>query len=273
MDTFRGADASPLGEPLAVSVDFEGGVLIADGTPGRIVRWTPASGGVTEFQRPSLQSGTGGFYPTDLAVKGFFVLAVDQPTRRILRFDNDGAYRDVLLNFEELQVGRRVSPYALAVDGSGRMAVTDVQNHQVLFFDAYLTLVLAFGNYGKFPGQLDTPLGVSFTSAGDIVVVDTGNRRVQIFSDGGTLRRVIPSGGESPLRRPRRALVTSDGRAFVADPGAGAVFVFDENGRFVRAIAPASVAGFSPTDVARTRDGRLFVTDENGRAVDVFEGF
>ncbi len=267
LDVFCSSEL-PLGEPLAVAVDFLGRVVIADGSPGRIVRWKDSA--VQEFQSPSTDVG---FYPTDIAVHGFFVYVVDETGRKILRFDDQGTYRDVLLNFEELSLGRRVSPYSVAVDESGRIAVSDVENDQILIFDNYLSLETAFGNYGTFEGQLSRPRGVSFSPRGDIIVADTGNRRVQIFSDGGAFRRVIPTPGQpNPMRRPRRAVAGPNGRVFVADPGAGAIFVFDPQGSLERSIVPDGADGFEPTDVEITREGRLVVADAANRTVYVFKG-
>jgi DNA-binding beta-propeller fold protein YncE len=266
-DRYESRDV-PLGEPLAVAVDFKGRALIADGSPGRIVRW--GGDAVEEFKQPT--AGVG-FYPTDVAIQGFFVYAVDEGGRRILRFDDTGHYRDVLLNFERLDLGRRVSPYSIAVDAAGRLAVTDVENGQILVFDAYLSLELAFGNYGTYEGQLSSPRGVAFGRGGEIVVADTGNRRVQVFTAGGAFDRVVPGRGvPNPLVRPRRAVEDESGRIFVADPRARSVFVFDEGGGLVRVVAPAGQDRFEPTDVAVTRAGRLFVADGANRTVYVFEG-
>jgi DNA-binding beta-propeller fold protein YncE len=265
---FAGVGAMRLGDPVAVAVDFNGRAVIADASPGRIIRWDGALE-AQEFQQPL----GGGLYPSDVAVRGFFVYAVDEAARTILRFDDTGAYRDVLLNFEKISPGRRVSPYSMAVDESGRFAVTDVENHQVLCFDNYLSLETVFGNYGSFGGQLDTPLGVDFSRSGDIVVADTGNRRVQVFTDGGALARIVPRAGASnPLSRPRRAVLDEDGRVYVADPAAGGVFVFDADGALERSFAPAGARGFAPTDVTRSRTGALFVTDETSRTLYVFKG-
>jgi DNA-binding beta-propeller fold protein YncE len=258
-----------LGEPLAVAVDFDGNAIVADGSPGRLVRYDREGARALEYDQPR---GYRGFFPTDIALYGFFTYAIDERARLMVRFDKDGTYRDVLLNFERLTGTRRVSPYGMGVDAQGRIAITDIENHQVLLIDSFLRLDILFGNYGSYPGQLDTPLGVSFTAAGDVVVADTGNRRVQFFSDAGEPQRVVPADGQaSPLRMPRRAVVDRDGVVYVADPGTGAVFVFDAEGRLSRGLVPEGAEKFQPTDLEIHRDGKLFVTDARSRVLYVFK--
>jgi tripartite motif-containing protein 71 len=257
----RSCERVAFGAPAALCVDFGGTVYVADGSPPRLVSYTEESKRCVEFQTPDAWPA---FRPSDVAVRGFFVYAVDEPDRALLRWDASGTWRDVLVNFEDLTVpGRRVSPYGLDVDApSGRVAVTDVENHQVIVLDSYLDVDVAFGNYGSFDGQLDTPLGVSFTPGGELLVTDTGNARVQFFSDAGTFRRAVPAGDSaSPMRRPRRAVATEDGRVMVADPAAGRLFEFSPGGTLSRSLAPAGADRFEPTDVAVARDGRVYVTD------------
>jgi streptogramin lyase len=255
----RSCERVTFGAPAALCVDFGGTVYVADGSPPRLASYTEESGRCVEFQTPDAWPA---FRPSDVAVRGFFVYAVDEPDRALLRWDASGTWRDVLLNFEDLTVpGRRVSPYGLDVDApSGRVAVTDVENHQIIVLDSYLDVDVAFGNYGSFDGQLDTPLGVSFTPRGELLVADSGNARVQFFSDAGTFRRVVPV-GDSPMHRPRRAVATEDGRVMVADPAAGRLFEFAPDGTWLRSLVPAGAERFEPTDVAVARDGRVYVTD------------
>jgi hypothetical protein len=257
----RACERVTFGAPTSLCIDFGGTVVIADASPPRLVSYAAQSERCVEFHSPGPWPA---FRPSGVAVRGFFVYAVDEPDRVLLRWDASGTWRDVLLNFEDIKApGRRVSPYGLAVDApTGRVAVTDVENHQVIVLNTYLDVDVAFGNYGAFPGQLDTPLGVSFTPRGELLVADSGNARVQFYSDAGTYRRVIPADGNtSPMRRPRRAIATDDGRVFVADPAAGRLFEFGPDGALARAFVPAGVPRFEPTDVVAARDGKLYVTD------------
>ncbi|HET6349172.1 MAG TPA: NHL repeat-containing protein [Candidatus Krumholzibacteria bacterium] len=263
--SFHTCDRVTIGDPQAVTIDFHGIAVLADASPPRLVSYNPATGGCQEFQAPA---GRPAFRPSGVAVRGFFVYAVDETNRLLLRWDSSGAYRDVILNFEELNERRRVSPHGLDVDASGRTAVTDIENNQVIVFDTYLNVDVAFGNFGSFEGQMDTPQGVSFTPRGELLVADTGNARLQFFSDTGAfLRAIPPAGTASPLRRPRRGIATEDGRVFVADPVAGRVFEFSPAGALVRAIVPDRPGRFRPTDLAMAKDGMLLITDSASQSL------
>ncbi|MDH4036785.1 MAG: NHL repeat-containing protein [Candidatus Krumholzibacteria bacterium] len=256
------------GKPAGVCTDFGGNVVVADTSPPRLIVFRSV-GACQEFQIPD---GQPAFRPSDVSIRGFFVYAVDETDRMLLRWDSSGSFRDVLLNFEDLQTGRRISPYGLDVDSSGRLAITDVENHKVLVLDTYLNIDVAFGNYGTFDGQFDTPLGVSFTPRGELLVADSGNGRLQVFSDSGSHRRTLPGAGvDNPMRRPRRAVAAEDGTVYVADPVARCVFVLPADGGAVRAFIAQEGAAFEPTDVALGREGRLFVTDAATQSLRVFK--
>lgn len=261
---------SVLGEPLAVSVDFGGTVYVADGAPGRLLAWMTPGAGSIEFQRPAQQPG---FYPSDVKASGFFVYAVDPNWRTLLRFDNRGAYRDILIKFDEVAAGRRIIPTGLDVDSYGRTAVSDVANHQILVFDAYLAVELVFGNYGSSPGQFIAPEGVSFMPAGGFLVTDTGNRRIQMFDSGGKFVRSLPLPGDgiNPLVKPRRAVADKSGAVFVADPAARRVFVFSPDGTLSYSIVPADAAEYAPTDVDVDASNAVYVTDAGSASVFVFK--
>ncbi|HEX5131997.1 MAG TPA: NHL repeat-containing protein [Candidatus Krumholzibacteria bacterium] len=256
------------GDPVGVCVDFGGAVIVADGSPSRLIAYL-GDGRCQEFEQPA---GRPAFRPSDVSIRGFFVYAIDETDRMLLRWDSSGSYRDVLLNFEDLGTGRRISPYGLDVDASGRLAITDVENHRVIVLDTYLNADVSFGNYGSFDGQLDTPEGVSFTPRGDLLVADTGNGRLQIFSDAGAHRRTLPAPGvENPMRRPRRAVAAEDGTIYAADPVAGCVFVLAADGASIRALVADAAAAFRPADVALGPDGRLYIADAATKTVRAFK--
>jgi DNA-binding beta-propeller fold protein YncE len=257
-----------LGEPIAVTTDFDGNLLVADAAPGQVVHLLLGGDKAVEFQQPPSSPG---FSPVDLKTSGFFVYVVDQVERRLLRFYKTGSYLDVLIDFDAMFPGRRVSPIGLDVDGSGRIVLTDVKNHEVIVFNTYLDVELQFGTYGKFAGQFDSPEGVFFTPGDGIMVTDSGNRRIQLFDPDGGFVRMVPDGEDAnPLRRPRRAVMDRDGLIYIADPEAGQVFVFDQDGSLLRSIYPKGADRFRPTDVAVTPSGVVYVTDGAGSSLYTF---
>jgi DNA-binding beta-propeller fold protein YncE len=242
-------------------------MFLADGAPGRIVCWRTSGGKSLEFQRPDQQPG---FYPSDIDLSGFFVYALDPVERTLLRFDNRGAYRDILIKFDEVSAGRRITPAGLDVDSYGRIAISEVGNHQVIVFDPYLSVELVFGSYGSHAGQFDNPQGVAFAPDGDMIVADTGNRRLQVFERGGKFSRILPGAGTNPLVGPRRAAIDRAGNVYVADPAAKQVFAFGADGSLIRSIRPAGVSAFNPVDIDVDPSGAIYVTDAANASVYVF---
>jgi DNA-binding beta-propeller fold protein YncE len=257
-----------LGEPLAVAISFDGHVLVADGVSGRVLSFDKQAGSVIEFQRPPRSSG---FYPIDVDISGFFVYVLDEVGREILRFDRDGAFRGVLVNFDQLFASDRPTPGGMDADDSGRIVASDMKNHRVVVLDSYFEIELVFGNYGSYEGQFVAPEGIAFTERGEILVTDTGNRRVQLFDASGTFIRAVPAEASNNRRvQPRRAVMAANGDIYVADPEAERIFVFDASGMLVRDIAPQGVAPFHPTDVELAHDGLIYVSDAASSALYVF---
>lgn len=257
LTTFNGIT---LGDPVAVTRDFDGNLLIADRAPGQIVHVMLNADRAVEFQQPPTGSG---FSPVDLQPSGFFVYVVDPVQRTLLRFYKSGSYVDILIDFNTVFPGRHVTPAGLDVDGSGRIALADVKNHEVIIFNTYLDVELQFGGYGKFAGQFDSPEGVAFALGDGILVTDSGNRRAQLFdADGGFVRMIPDDSLPNPLKKPRRAVMDANGKTYVADPEAGGVFVFDDSGALVRTIVPRDSKQFRPSDVALDASGVVYVTDQ-----------
>lgn len=256
-----------IGDPIAVTAGYQDNLFIADGSPGRVLRISQSGDEALEFQSPT-PSRT--FYPTDVKPSGFFIYALDVAGRLLLRFDRSGAYRDVLISFDDALADRRTTPIGFDVDGAGRIAVADARNHVVMLFDNYLQIELVFGNYGTSAGRLNAPEGVTFTAGGGLLVCDSGNARLQLFDAGGSYVRTIPVAGVGALRRPRRAAIDGEGNYYVADPDAGSVFVFSADGALLRRIVPAGARQFKPMAVAVTPSGTVYVADSATGSVFAF---
>jgi tripartite motif-containing protein 71 len=71
---------------------------------------------------------------------------------------------------------------AVAVDGQGRVYVTDPEGYRIIVFDGEGELVATFGLYGLDTGSFTLPTDVEVDGDGNIYVTDTDGQRVMRFA-------------------------------------------------------------------------------------------
>lgn len=82
-------------------------------------------------------------------------------------------------------------PTALAASADGRLAIADFQLREVIVVDPEIESSLAL-RPGRGPGEVDVPLAMAWTSAGDLLVFDAGNSRItRRRPDGSTTERPV----------------------------------------------------------------------------------
>jgi DNA-binding beta-propeller fold protein YncE len=96
---------------------------------------------------------------------------------------------------------------------NGDIYVTDgYQNARVHRFSADGKLKTSWGAPGKGPGQFHLPHSIAFDDAGNLMVCDRSNRRIQIFTpDGEYLREWTGMGGPNDISRGK------DGNYYIAE--------------------------------------------------------
>ncbi|NBH01864.1 NHL repeat-containing protein, partial [Amycolatopsis sp. SID8362] len=88
----------------------------------------------------------------------------------------------------------------------------------------------AIGGPGSGPGRFRAPSGIAVDARGRVWVADTGNDRVQAFTRGGDLVRVIAG----RLKAPEGIAVDAAGNVYVADTGNRRVVQYTWWGGYVR---------------------------------------
>lgn len=73
-------------------------------------------------------------------------------------------------------------PIGIAVNSQGLIAVADIHKHCIFIFGEKGDFLRTLGCYGKKPGQLSSPVGVTFLNDDEILVADALNHRVQKFN-------------------------------------------------------------------------------------------
>lgn len=214
------AASAKLSNPQGVAVDTAGNLYIADMHNQR-VRRVDASGTITTIAGTGVAgfSGDGGLAtgarllnPIGVAVdKDGNLFIADLSNRRVRRVDESGIITTVAgngINGFSGDGGPATSaalsdPLGLAVDGAGNLFIVDGSNQRLRRVDAAgtITTVAGTGALG-FSGdggpatsaRLNNPLDVAVDTAGNIFVMDRGNRRIRRIGPSGTISTVAGNG-------------------------------------------------------------------------------
>jgi len=113
--------------------------------------------------------------------------------------------------------GQFSNPSGVAVDGEGRIIVSDQSNNRVQIFDKNETHLKSFGGSGANNGQFQNPYGVAVDGEGRIIVSDRNNHRVQIFDKNGNHLKSFGGSGANngQFSNPRGVAVDGEGRIIV----------------------------------------------------------
>ncbi len=133
-----------------------------------------------------------------------------------------------------------------------------------------------FGGSGKEKGKLHYPTNICATRDGDILVSDSLNFRVQVFSSGGRFLRAFGAAGDGPgyFMRPRGVASDSDGNIYVVDGLFDNIQIFDRECRLLMAFGgPGKGYGefWLPTGIFIDKNDRIYVSDSYNKRVQVFQ--
>jgi DNA-binding beta-propeller fold protein YncE len=247
------------------------------------------------FASTEVQFSTGCAVPdlTRIASAGSY-LAVSQPaTHGVLLFDASGDTPLLLTLIEGFgqNAGQFDRPGGVAIDaGRGLLYVSDTNNHrlQVFQLSAAETALLprfakAIGRKGSGPGEFDRPGALALDGQGNLLVIDAGNHRVQIFDADLRFARAFGDAGDGDgeFRLPLSIAAAPDGGViYVLDGQQRRLQAFGRDGEFRFSLGRARTAGvppgsagyfLSPFGVAVAPDGVVYVTDCGDHVVHRFD--
>jgi DNA-binding beta-propeller fold protein YncE len=222
-------------------------------------------------------AGIGEFnYPVGVAVDNAGILFVaDVHNHRVQRITPDGGVSIIGTR----GVGRMqfIGPTGVAVDEYRSFYIVEQGNARVQKFSFDGLLELTFGRQGVKAGEFRAPTGICVSPAtGEILVADTGNKRVQRFTMSGQYIGSLGAAGtvQPPLANPQSIACDHIGNIYVADTSANRIARYDPLGRFtghfggvlpspMTPLAP-NVRFSQPQCLACNTRGEIFVGDTGG---------
>ncbi|KAG7262928.1 hypothetical protein CRUP_018931 [Coryphaenoides rupestris] len=132
-------------------------------------------------------------------------------------------------------------------------------------------LIYRIGTKGRNKGEFTNLQGVSASSQGKVLIADSNNQCVQIFSLDGQFKSRFGIRGRSPgqMQRPTGVAVHPNGDIIVADYDNKWVSIFSSEGKFKTKIGSGKLMG--PKGVSADRNGHIIVVDNKACCVFIFQ--
>ena len=179
--------------------------------------------------------------------------------------------------------GQFNEPWGVAYDQAGRLYVSDTWNGRIQVFDGEGKLLEKWGTFNTTNGELGDayalfgPRGIAIDMDGNLLVADTGNKRIIKYSPSGELIQQVGGGGvvggrfEEPV-------------GVAVSPTDGAVYVADTWNQRVQKLSPAlefiaewPTAGWDSQDIYDkpyldvAANGDVYVTDPQFYRVVIYQ--
>ena len=273
-----GTTAGLFQAPRAIAIAPDGTLYVADSRNHRIQHLT-TSGEVLQawgtYADATKGDAPGGTFnePWGVAVDSQGnVYVADTWNYRIQKFTTDGQFIKMWGSFGQAESTEGMyGPRALAFDANDHLYVTDTGNKRILIFNTEGQYLSQFGTVGMDSGQFDEPVGIGIGPNGEVVVADTWNQRIQVFTPDASGLIFTPTRSwevygwfSNSLENKPYLAVDKQGNVFVTDPEGIRVLMFDMTGKFITGWGDyaSDAEGFSlPVGVAVDAQGGIWVTD------------
>lgn len=173
----------------------------------------------------------------------------------------------------------------VAVDSTGNIYVTDLNNYRVQKFNSSRAYVRTFGTTGV-PYLTDgyhynEPTGVEIDSVDRIGIVEdfnVGHRFVRLGTGGAPQITIgqpgVPGWDNAHLWDPHAVAFDASNRIYIADTSNDRVQILNANGTYNATLGWGSTSDYQfdePSGIAVGGDGRIYVADTNNHRVQIYD--
>ncbi|MGB2984622.1 MAG: hypothetical protein WBE26_01955 [Phycisphaerae bacterium] len=183
-----------LAKPVAVAVDGEGTLYVADTGRHEVVAYDEDGRSVRRFQPPDRN----GYRPVAVAVRDERLYVADIEAHRIDVFAiSDGAHIDSFGGAGS-DLGRFYFPMGVATNTRGDLFVSDMMNARVQVFDPRYNPVLSIGRPGNRHGDIGKPRHLAVAPDGVVFIADVEFAHIHLFNEKGQLLMLLGGPEDSP---------------------------------------------------------------------------
>ncbi|XP_029355163.1 tripartite motif-containing protein 2 [Echeneis naucrates] len=132
-------------------------------------------------------------------------------------------------------------------------------------------LIFRIGTKGRNKGEFTNLQGVAASALGKVLIADSNNQCVQVFSNDGQFKSRFGIRGRTPgqLQRPTGVSVHPNGDIIIADYDNKWVSIFSSEGKFKNKIGSGKLMG--PKGVSVDKNGHIIVVDNKACCVFIFQ--
>jgi len=268
----RGAGAGQFNKPRSVACDRDDNLYVADIT-GRIQKFSPEGQYLLSWQMPQTDIGKPKGMERDVDGN---IIVIEPHYARVNHFNPDGKLVHQW-GIHGTNAGQLSFPRAAAMTRDGSLWISEYgATERVQLFDKTgAKCAMAFGVRGSKPGEFDRPEGIGIGREGELLVADSCNHRVQIFTPDGRFASEFgkPGTGTGELGYPGDVRSDFEGRIYVAEFGNSRIQVFDRSGKsleIIGSLGPAPGQFHNPWSIAFDSRGNLYVADAANHRVQKF---
>ncbi len=187
-----------LGTPVAVAVDDNQDVYVADTSRGEVVVFDQTGDMIHQLKPKQGES----MKPVALAVQAGKVYVADIAQHRILVFSAASGSLITSFGGPGHALGAFYFPMGLATDQHGRLWVADSMNGRVQQFDHAFKPLSSIGSLGNRYGDMGRPRHLDVGPDGVIFVADTEFAHVHMFDQDGRLLMLLGGPEDQPAGTP-----------------------------------------------------------------------
>jgi len=255
--------------PYGLETDIEGRLFVIDGMKRCVHVFDKDKGGYYIFPKKETSFAS----PIDIAIDARGYIYVSDSKDAVVKIFKDNGKEYI----GEIGRGSLQRPTGIAVNKkTNELLVVDTLSSVIIRYDLKdYKLKGTIGKRGKDNEMFNSPTNIFVSSDGYIVVSDSLNFRVKIFTPDGEFLNSFGMPGDSPgyFSRPKGVATDSDGNIYVVDALFDNVQIFDREGRLLMAFGgPGHKYGefWLPSGIFIDKNDYIYISDTYNKRVQVF---